>query len=395
MKKMKIATIKERGDVVITPLARSFYCRYCRFPSECKGHRNGFWFLLKVEVDGSSFYIIDGYGETENSTFIDQLVGKWQLVSEGRPWPKGLVSVKSSTYVGEKLQLKFHSTVGNWDSYYPLPFKFEADEELEEKIKVASEDPENQIDTPSLVEIMKIIQSNLIRKYHLFDHYRIEDIELAPEFLHFLPLLRTYKRSRIITLTGGAVIEEIANSFTAIFRVGDLEFKIPKKRRYSDHNVDFLDGFFKYGNLSYLRTQDKIVAYYIDDKYPENFTYLIGREKYKNIVHNTVHIRVDSKFHFDIEKILSVLFNSRLGDLIFLYENHPYKSFIKEHFLQPTESQFAKLKIQNGHLEKSKNEHFLRPENPEFPITVFHPEHGILVLPAEVYEVLSVTYQHD
>ena len=391
---IKIATIRRNmGDLIVSPMAKSFYCRHCLSLTSCKGHRNGFFFLLKIKLGKSICYIIDGYGESESETFIDTLIGEWELVKQGLSWPSGTCrTYKPKAEHFENLHL--HITVGGWRSYYPLPFKFGSDEEIEERIKAVSENPKYQIDTASFVEIMKIVQKNLVRKYHLFDDINIDDIEFEPAFIHLLPLLKTYKRSRVISVPGGAEIKEIPNSFTAYFELDDIVIRIPKRRKYHYTSQPDFDNYFKYGNFAYLRTQEKVIVYYID-KYSENFSYLVGREKYKDIVHNTVRLRINSKCDYDINKILSVLFNFRLGDVIFLPENHPDKFFVKENFFRSRKEQFTKLRIYNAHLEESENGYLLRPED-DTPVVVFHPEHGTLVLSSEVsYEVLSVTYQHD
>jgi hypothetical protein len=240
IKGFTVAKINGR-DLMIEPILKSFYCRYCSSVKKCsqkKIHRAGFWVLFKVKFGDQIFYILDGYGETERRTFIH--------------------------YLPSEVSIKSYITKSGWEQFYPLPFVFEATEELEAVINELSQKEEFQITQDDLVEIMRLFQSNFIRKYHLFDEFNIQDIELSIEFASFYPLLRAYKRTREIALPFDAKIVEKENSFTSTFELRDIKFTIPKTLRYS---VNFMNNFVhiktKQCELLYTVGPEKTIVYHI------------------------------------------------------------------------------------------------------------------------------------
>ena len=223
-------------DLMIKPVLKSFYCRYCSSVKKCsakKVHRAGFWVLFRVRSNGQTFYILDGYGETEQRTFIHH-------------FPDGVPN-----------GLKSHITRSGWESFYPLPFIFETTEEIEETINKLIQQSEFQITQDDLVEVMRLFQSNFIRKYHLFDEFNIQDIELSIEFASFYPLLRAYKRTREIALPFDAKIVERKNSFTAVFKLRNIEFTIPKALKYI---INFVNNFV------HIKLKQQEIIYTISEK---------------------------------------------------------------------------------------------------------------------------------
>jgi hypothetical protein len=221
-------------DLVIKPVLKSFYCRYCSSVKKCsakKVHRAGFWVLFKVKFGDQIFYILDGYGETERRTFIH--------------------------YLPSEVSIKSYITKSGWEQFYPLPFIFEATEELEAVINELIKKEEFQITQDDIVEVMRLFQSNFIRKYHLFDKFNIQDIELSIEFATFYPLLKAYKRKRELTLPYDAKIVEKENSFTSIFELRNIKFTIPKTLRYS---VNFVNNFV------HIKLKQQEIIYTISEK---------------------------------------------------------------------------------------------------------------------------------
>jgi hypothetical protein len=239
VREFKVATVNGQ-DLVIKPVLKSFYCRYCSSVKKCSAkrvHRAGFWVLFKCRLNDKVFYILDGYGETEGRTFIH--------------------------YLPSEIPIKSHITRSGWEQFYPLPFVFEATEELEAVINELSQKEEFQITQDDLVEIMRLFQSNFIRKYHLFDKFNIQDIELSIEFATFYPLLKAYKRTREIALPFDAKIVEKENSFTSTFELRDIKFTIPKTLRYS---VNFVNNFVHIKTkheIFYAVGPEKTIVYHI------------------------------------------------------------------------------------------------------------------------------------
>jgi len=239
VKRFVVARIKNQ-DLMIKPILKSFYCRYCGSVKQCsqkKIHRAGFWVLFRCKLNDKVFYILDGYGETEGRTFIH--------------------------YLPREILVKSYITKSGWEQFYPLPFIFNSTEELEAVINELIKKEEFQITQDDLVEVMRLFQSNFIRKYHLFDQADIQDIELSIEFAQYYPLLRAYKRKREIVLPFDAKITEKENSFTSTFELRDIKFTIPKTLRYS---VNFMNNFVHIKTkheIFYAVGPEKTIVYHI------------------------------------------------------------------------------------------------------------------------------------
>jgi hypothetical protein len=385
MKELRIAKVNG-SDLVIKPILKDFYCRYCNSIAQCAStpHRSGFWVIFEAKLGNKRWLIIDGFGSSEVGSVIEGLTEYWVNVYKGMSGAK--------RYYSPKLNLYNHITCGGWDEYYPLPRTIEVDEEIERRINELKQKDIYRIEPTDFTTIMRLLRANLIRKYQIFKDVDINEVEFYPEFADLLPLLKAYKRSRTLTFPHNATITELQNSFTAIFKLKNVEFKIPKKRHYMHFEfrnrieIDLAKNLFIV--YRYDEMQDKAVVYFVEKT---NSCFLVaGYEQYQNILHRPVSLSIHRERNF-IEKVLDVFFDYRLGDVLFVPLDRAGFSEVLEYFMPARQEQFNKMTIENAKLMND----ILQP-NSTGCIEIFHPEHGLLELePTTNYKCMTFTTMHD
>jgi len=374
------------NDLIIKPILKSFYCRYCDSIAQCASspHRSGFWVVFEAELKDKKWLIVDGFGSSEKKTVLDDLVDDWDLI---RRSTSGALRFYSS-----RLAIYNHITCGGWSEYFPLPRIVELDEKLEKQVNELKQIEKYRIEPSDFTTIAKLLRANLVRKYKIFRDIDIDKVEFYPEFADLLPLLKAYKRNRQLVFSHNASITELPNSFTAIFKLKDIEFRIPKKRYYTEFEfrnrveIDLAkDLFIVY---KYDESQDKSVVYLVNKM---NSCFIItGYEQYQNILHRPVSLSIHREKNF-VEKLLDVFFNYRLGDVLFIPLNTAIYSEVIEYFTSARPEQFNKVTIENAKLSND----ILRPTNSGC-VEIFHPEHGLLELePTTDYKCMTFTAMHD
>jgi len=230
VKELRIAKVGN-DDLIIKPILKDFYCRYCCSIAQCAStpHRSGFWMVLVAIWGPKRFVIIDGFGSSEKRTILNNLTDDWKLIYEGMSG--------AMRFFSAKLGLCNHVTCGGWYEYFPLPRIIELDKELEKRIDELKQKSCFQIESSDLPTIMRLLRANLIRKYQIFKNVNVDEIEFYIEFADLLPLLKAYKRSRTLVLAEDIIITELPNSFTAMAKVANTEFKIPKKKYYTKRDL--------------------------------------------------------------------------------------------------------------------------------------------------------------
>jgi hypothetical protein len=381
---LKIAKVNG-SDLVIKPVLKDFYCRYCGSIAQCMSspHRSGFWVVFEARLKDKRWLIVDGFGSSEVGSVINYLEKDWFKVFKGQSG--------ACRYCSPRLNLYKHITCGGWSEYFPLPRIVELDEELEKQINELKQKDIYRIEPTDLTTIMRLLRANIIRKYRIFKDINVEEVEFYPEFADLLPLLKAYKRSRELTFSHNASITELPNSFTAIFKLRNIEFKIPKKRHYIEFEFRNRIQINLAKNLfiayKYDEVQDKAIVYFVE-KVNSCFS-ITGYEQYQNILHRSVSLSIHREKRF-IEKVLDTFFDYRLGDVLFVPLDTAFFSEIIEYFMPARPEQFTKVTIENAELMNG----ILRPTNG--CIEIFHPEHGLLELePTTDYKCMTFTTSHD
>ena len=374
------------NDLIIKPILKSFYCRYCDTIAQCASspHRSGFWVVFEARLGNKKWLIIDGFGSSEKRTVLDDLVDDWKMTYKGMSGAMRFYSLKLGFYN--------HITCGGWSEYFPLPRTIEVDEELEKQISELKQVDKYRITQSDFATIMKLLRANIVRKYRIFKDIDVSEIEFYPEFADLLPLLKAYKRKRELMFSQSAYITELQNSFTAIFKLRDIEFRIPKKRHYIEFEfrnrveIDLAKDLFivyKYDDV-----QDKTIVYVVNKV---NSCFVVtGYEQYQNILHRPVFLSIHRERNF-VERVLDVFFNYRLGDILFIPLDRATYSEVLEYFTSARPEQFNKVTIESAELLND----ILRPIGNDC-VEIFHPEHGLLELePTTDYKCMTFTAMHD
>jgi len=383
---LRIAKVNN-DDLIVRPILKDFYCRYCCSVSKCmtRPHRSGFCVVFEVVLGNKRWLVIDGFGESERGFVISEFTDDWKMTYTGMSGAQRFYSYR--------LNLYHHITCGGWHRYVPLPCIIALDEKLERKLEELKQVDRYQITTSDLPVIMKLLRSNIIRKYKIFEDVDINEVEFYFEFADLLPLLKAYKRSRKLKFSQNASLVELPNCFTSVFRLKDIEFKIPKKANYLEFvfqdqvRINLTkDLFIVY---KYDRVQDKAIVYVVDKM---NSCFIVtGYEQYQNVLHRPISLSMHRERSF-VEKILDVFFDYRLGDVLFIPLDKPIFSEVIEYFMPARAQQFGKMIIKNAEIVDND---ILRPKS-DGSIEVFHPEHGVLKLePTTDYKCLTFTTMHD
>jgi hypothetical protein len=338
--------------------------------------------VFEAEIKDKKWLIIDGFGSSEKRTMIDELTDDWDLIRKG--------TSGAMRFYSKRLRLYNHITCGGWSEYFPLPCIIELDKELEKQISELKQVDKYQIAQSDFATIMKLLRANIVRKYRIFKDIDVSEIEFYPEFADLLPLLKAYKRGRELTFPQNVFIVELANSFTSVFKLKNIEFRIPKRKDYITYEfsnyveIDLTKNLFII--YKYDQFQDKAIVYFVE----KNNTYFAikGYEQYQDILHRPVLLSIShDKFTY---RIFDLFFDYRLGDILFVpYEAH--FSEIIEYFRPARREQFDKISIENAEIM----DNILRPINTQ-RIRIFHPEHGLLELESTTeYKCLTFTTTHD
>ena len=237
-------------------------------------------------------------------------------------------------------------------------------------------------------EIKEKIEKNF---FHLLRTLIEEEIITKEEFaslypaLPFSSLLKLYvvwrRGGETRVLDGIITFEDKPCSFTREIIFFDERLKFTTiKSRYIIHEYNLKK--HKYYALI-LRNYSEIFHIYVDPIQEKLVLYRIkegeggvkGYEKYKSIIHSECVIWKEL-YNPDL------LFEYRLGDILFLPENvpPPLQERIREDALK-------KLKILNAKIQDDT----LLPTSHE-EIIIYHPEHGLLLLEPQKYILAPVPY---
>jgi hypothetical protein len=172
----------------------------------------------------------------------------------------------------------------------------------------------------------------------------------------------------------------------------DIEFRIPKKRHYTEFEFQNQVKIDLAKDLSivyrYNETQDKAVVYVVSRM---NSCFVItGYEQYQNILHRPMSLSIHRERSF-VDKVLDAFFDYRLGDVLFIPLDTAVYSEVIEYFMTVRQEQFNKVTIENAEMVND----ILRPTGNDC-IEIFHPEHGLLELqPTTDYICRTFTTSHD
>jgi len=352
---------------MIKIIEKIFYCRYCDTPSKyCfSQHRSGLYFKYHVTIPPYSATVVAGEGENEG-TFPFNL----DLGDPIRVGMSGCVDYRGG-----------HKTMSNW-CFLTRPYVVEVWKEGE---KSGSDYQEIELN-----ETEKIVASRQVRDvvraalFAIAEKYG-EIPELPVEYAHFLPLLKTFLRSRTIPLPNGAWIEEEGKSWKSEFRLREISFSIPKGRvEITDSYVEGTFAVQVANREIYYSSNGNHHVVYMFVKHP--YQQLYGYEQYGDHIHPPAEIN---------ERVMiDDLFKRRLGDLMF----HETETIHEHIFRRPVKNSISKIKVINGKFEcDGETVTKIIPENPDEETVLYHPEHGTLVFKGEryVYTVPYIRAGHD
>jgi len=403
-------------DVSLKVLATEYYCRYGNEYSakEFKRNRAGFWFLMALQGPGGTLYIVDGDGEREDE--FPFRVDPGEEVS--------LFSRFSVTYEHG------HITTNDWYSIRTPYFAVQGQEERIGFLKEPIKEPGikimalgDELNTDEKIFISKLLLKNMAKYLTRAVEANVigKDIKLEVPYASVYPLLYTFISGRQENLPGGAVLDYCRNTWNAIFSFGRIEVRVRKAR----HDVEWdIRGFWnlqfkdkRRTEIAYAEREGRRTVYLL--KYPRDDaevppvgaddrwipTVIKGWEEYMRADGlKTIHgptcldayvlARAFKNFSF----IMDHLFNYRLGNVFFI----PTWEITDEHIvlrvdprpLTPArrEEALREVTVMNAEVRTEGEKIVIVPTTGRVneegnlegarEVIIYHPEHGILRLPA-------------
>lgn len=351
------------GQLKLKIVGKEFYCRHCRtLTPKCYrlNHRSGIWFLVKATCNGNSAHFVTGHGEREGRFpfNLDKSIGE-----ELRRGMSGCVDYEHG-YV----------TCGGW---YSIKSPVFVEDEIEEKKRLRLNDTEYSALSQCLERDKVKILTGLLDKNIISLNTRLGLWETAK------PLLHTYQNAVITALPLDARITRIGDSFRAEFEYGNIKFNITKKSRYYTRqwsngivNVEINPRKMIY----YGEVFGRKLAYYYVQQLDRIYAY---EQRDSSVSSAVIYPVMDS-----IPKFMWWLFHRRLGDLIFVEQDDKDSKYLTQPLYhdQPLE----KLQVISGTLEKQDHQYILKSDS---KVVLYHPDHGTLELPANVYRIYLVPYR--
>ena len=360
---------------------RFFYCRHCEEYTyrNCKlrQHRSGLFFRGVIELELSE----------EKKVYFDVIFGTGEWEHGAPEWlQSALGKVIRSSSLGTKDFEHGHKTVGGWYELHGTVIRELSPEEGQRLIKEAAVDLNND----ELIDLADNLARRYIKLLTAIDSVR--EIEKLPiELMKFMPVLYAFRSDavRVISHKPLVTITNIRQSFTAKIYAKvldhELTVKIPKKN-YRVEEEDLNTNTRGYLLFPPKDTEplaavsirpDNVAVYKAFDSYSDGVVRYYVYDAFEVSATQT-HARATvsaTKVEF------SLYLTHRLGDVVFAPESY------KERVLLPElgEDALKKVRIHGGEL----NENILTVKDVAY---IYHPEHGVLMLPQGTYYLHSVRY---
>jgi hypothetical protein len=327
--------------VYLVPADKFFYCRHCLELSRCKNHRRGIFFRVNVILGEDVIKcFIFGQGEFEGSAEFFSDFDFGEVIRVGM---SGCVKRTNS-----------YTTSGGWTSISP------------QEVKVDPSKVSVEMGVEEQIVFSKLVLENVWFVLSLIKDWGIQNFRFTEEYMYLTPLLKIWKRARLISLPFGAFVKEIPFTFRAVLDFYPYKFSFVKKSRY---NIGDWGDFAKFENCYFNEVMGRRTIYL-----ERSYGRLVGFESYGDFKHPRCEVNSTGVS-------LYKLFNNRLGDLLFLEGSAG---------LEPaTREQVVKLEILRGELVEEEGKLYVRGES---EIILYHGEHGVLKLGAGVYQVYRVPY---
>jgi hypothetical protein len=383
------------GDLTIEVLGREHFCTVCdRFSWRCfSRHRSGILYILRVSASYEKpalLLLSQGEFKEIRTLKVERVLGD-------------LVRARMS---GTRIYEHGKITAAGWISFEPavLPLR-EEDINIDalgtgtlSLLSLEERDLLNML----LAEHKVRVVAEYLRALHEENpsamtqeraHSLIETIDLGV-WTHIKPIIHTFISGNIYHVGGMIFFREF--SFTAKFECGSIVFYFtkakPKVEEQAGNITRIRLGEKGRREIYVLRYGDRVSVYYVR---PDA---VFAFEQYRGHVHPRA---VLDREYFEEKKEL--LFKKRLGDILFVPEEGIDLEKAEKEREMP--SWIGKVEILKGEVWRVKVnpvrcEYYLA-NPPEGDIVLYHPEHGVLVLPrlgVGAYRIEPVRYRtsgHD